>query len=46
MVLEEKAPLKKIAYFSKDESGQPNWHDSYMYAMLYEEWEKIDEGIK
>ncbi|WP_430885383.1 GNAT family N-acetyltransferase [Fusibacter sp. JL216-2] len=38
--------FKKIAYFSKDESGQPNWHDSYMYAMLYEEWEKIDEGIK
>lgn len=29
---------KKNAYFSKDASGNPNWHNAYVYSMLEEEW--------
>lgn len=30
--------FKKIAYFSQDDKGKPNWHNAYEYAILEEEW--------
>tara|TARA_Y100001933_G_C18924421_1_gene532482 strand:- start:488 stop:1021 length:534 start_codon:yes stop_codon:yes gene_type:complete len=40
------AEFKKIAYFSKDEHGHPNWHNAYEYAMLQEEWlKKYENGV-
>jgi RimJ/RimL family protein N-acetyltransferase len=30
--------LKKPAFFHRDESGEPLWHDAFVYAILAEEW--------
>ncbi len=28
--------FKKVAFFTKDTSGNPNWHDAYEYSKLRE----------
>jgi len=33
--------LKKNIYFNKDEHNNPIWQDTFEYAILIEEWEKV-----
>ena len=32
----------QTVYFKLDKNGNPIWHDTYTYAMLYKEWVKKD----
>ncbi len=38
--------LQKNIYFQVDAYGLPIWQDTYLYAMLKEEWEKIPQGCE
>lgn len=34
--------LRKNIFFKLNEKGEPNWTDTYEYAILADEWEKLD----
>lgn len=36
--------FKSVAYFSKDNHGDPVWHDAYQYALLANEWKSIENS--
>lgn len=33
--------FRQFAFFRRDESGEPLWHDAYQYALLAEEWKAL-----
>lgn len=38
--MRREATFQKVAFFNRDESGEPNWFDAYSYALLAEEYQR------